>query len=114
MARLVGYCGLICTDCPAYVATQKNDDVLRKETADMWAKRYGNALKPEDINCDGCVSAGRHVGHCSVCEVRLCGQEKGVVNCAYCREYACAKLDKYLHMSPVMKANLEEIRKGLK
>ncbi|MCK4356498.1 DUF3795 domain-containing protein [Candidatus Bipolaricaulota bacterium] len=25
MEKMIAYCGLICTNCPAYIATQKND-----------------------------------------------------------------------------------------
>ncbi|MFC1900236.1 DUF3795 domain-containing protein [Chloroflexota bacterium] len=112
--KQVAYCGLIYTDCGTYIATQKNDDKLRKEMAEDWSKKYNHAFKVEDINCVGCIpTSGKHVGQPSVCSIRKCGQEKGVINCAYCDDYACEKLQKYFEMAPVMKANLEEIRKGL-
>ena len=112
--KQIAYCGLICTDCGAYIATQKNDDKLRKEMVEDWSKKYNHPFKAEDINCVGCIpTSGKHVGQCSVCPIRKCGQEKGVVNCAHCDEYACDELGKYFAMAPVMKANLEEIRKGL-
>jgi len=112
---MTAYCGLVCTECGAYIATQKNDNKLRAEVAADWSKKYGAPMKAEDINCVGCVvKAGRHIGHASVCEVRLCGQAKGVVNCAYCPDYGCDKLEKYHQMAPQMKANLEAIRKGLR
>ena len=113
-AKQIAYCGLVCTDCNAYIATQNDDDEVRKETAAAWSKEYNADIKPEDINCDGCITGtDRVVGHAHVCEVRKCGQAKGVVNCAYCEDYACDELNKYFAMAPVMKANLEEIRKGL-
>jgi len=111
---MVAYCGLICTDCPAHIATQANDDKQRQAVAEGWTKRYKHDFKVADINCDGCVSTGRHVGQCSICEVRLCGIDRGFVNCAYCPEYSCAKLDKYFKMAPIMKNNLEKIRRKLK
>ncbi len=115
MAKMIGYCGLDCAGCGAYVATQKNDSKLRAKVAADWSKRYGTPLKAEDINCVGCtVKAGPHIGHAGVCEVRLCGQAKGVANCAYCQDYGCEKLAKYHQMAPQMKVNLDEIRKGLK
>ncbi len=112
--KQIAYCGLVCTDCDTYIATQKNDDKLRQEVAENWTKKYNHKFKMEDINCVGCIpAAGRHVGQCDMCEIRRCGQEKGVTNCAYCGEYVCEKLGKYFEMAPVMKANLEEIRKGI-
>ena len=114
MTKIVAYCGLICTDCTAYIATQNDDDDMRKATAEKWAVEYNHPFKPEDINCVGCIPVdGKHVGQCYVCEVRKCGQEKGVTNCAYCEEYICEELGRYFEMAPIMKANLEEIRKGL-
>jgi hypothetical protein len=114
MDKQIAYCGLICTDCPAYIATQNDDDDIRKTTAEDWTKRYNHQFKIEDINCDGCIAGtDRVIGQCLVCIVRKCGQEKGVTNCAYCEEYVCDELAKYFEMAPVMKANLEEIRKGL-
>jgi hypothetical protein len=113
--KQIAYCGLVCTDCGAHIAMQKNDDRLRQEVAEEWTKKYNHKFKAEDINCAGCiVTVGQHVGQCGVCEIRRCGQQKGVINCAYCSDYSCVKLEKYFQMAPVMKANLEEIRKGLK
>jgi hypothetical protein len=115
MEKQIAYCGLICTDCNAYIATQNDDDAKRKEIAEDWSKQYNHSFKSEDINCVGCIPVeGKHVGQCVVCEVRKCGQEKGVINCAYCDDYACEVLGRYFEMAPVMKSNLEEVRKGLK
>ncbi len=115
MEKQIAYCGLVCTDCDAYIATRKNDNEMRKNIAAEWSKQYNVDIKPEDINCDGCLPRTvKTIGHLNVCPVRKCGQEKGVVNCAYCEDYACEELGKYFEMAPVMKENLEEIRKGLK
>jgi len=47
---MIAICGLICNDCPAYIATQKDDDEMRKKIAEEWSSdQY--PLKPEDINC---------------------------------------------------------------
>ena len=55
MDKIIGVCGLTCTECPAYQATLKDDDKERKRVAEMWSKEYGAEIKPEDINCDGCT-----------------------------------------------------------
>jgi hypothetical protein len=113
--KIVAYCGIVCTECPALIATKNNDDKKRKETAEMWSKAYGHEMKPEDINCTGCVSGkGKKLAYCAVCEVRKCGQEKKVVNCAYCNDYVCETLGNFFQRAPQLKANLDEIRKGLK
>jgi len=114
MEKMIAYCGLVCTECPAFLATQSDDDAKRKEIAEQWTQKYNHDFKPEDINCDGCLAdTGRVVGYVNVCEIRKCGQEKGVENCAYCNDYGCKKLTDFTQMVPEAKANLEEIRKGL-
>jgi len=114
MDEIIGICGLVCTDCPAFKATQKDDDEERRRVAEMWTKEFGADIKPEDVNCDGCViEDGRHFNYCSKCEIRECGGEKGVENCAHCVEYSCGKLGKFFQMAPQAKSKLEEIRSNL-
>ena len=35
-----GYCGLDCSQCEAYLATQKNDDAERSRIAKAWSDQY--------------------------------------------------------------------------
>lgn len=94
----IGMCGLDCSVCEAFIATKNNDDKLREKTAKEWTKRYRSdkpdrqPVKPEDINCLGCLSQGPIYLYCRQCKVRNCGLEKGVKNCKECREYRCAVL----------------------
>lgn len=114
MDKMIAFCGLICTECPAFIATQKDDDKEREKVAKVWSKEYKCDMKPEDINCDGClVESNRLFSHCKVCEIRKCGQEKEVKNCAYCDDYACEILNEVLNDVPKAKIALEEIRKNL-
>jgi hypothetical protein len=114
MKEMIAYCGITCTECPAFVATQKDDPDERTRVAEMWSKEFNVELKPEDINCDGCLAdSSRLFSHCHVCEIRKCGQEKEVINCAYCDDYGCEKLTAFLDMVPEAKETLEEIRKNL-
>jgi hypothetical protein len=113
MDKMIAYCGIVCTECPAFIATQQNDDAKRKKVAEMWSKQYKMAVKPEDINCDGCISGSRRLlNYCSICEIRKCSQDKGVKNCAYCNDYACDKLTRFYAMAPHAKESLEKIRKS--
>ncbi len=115
MNNLIAYCGLNCAECPAYIATQTNDDTKRKQVAEEWQKAFNPDIKPEDINCDGCTSKStRLFSHCLECKVRLCGIEKGVENCAYCPDYACDILKEYFKMAPKMQESLDSIRKNIK
>jgi hypothetical protein len=112
MKETIAFCGINCAECKAFIATQKDDDVVRKETAAEWSKMFGHEIKPAEINCDGCLSIdGRHINYCNVCEIRKCGIENEVINCAYCVDYKCDKLAKFHDNAAEAKNRLEEIRK---
>jgi hypothetical protein len=114
MEKMIAICGINCSECPAFLATQSNDDLKRNEVAEMWSKQFQTSFKPEDINCDGCTTGKERLfGHCHVCEIRKCGREKQVKNCAHCEEYICGKLNEFFGMVPQTKTTLDEIRKGL-
>ncbi len=114
MEKIIAYCGLVCSECPAYLATQQDDNAARKKVAELWAKQFNMPMKPEDINCDGCTTSEgkRHVGHCHICEIRKCAKGRVVVNCAYCDDYGCQKLTQFFTMAPHAKATLEKVRKS--
>jgi hypothetical protein len=115
MESVVAFCGLVCTDCKAFIATQENDDVKRRDVAEAWSKLVGREIKPEEINCDGCLTGdGRHINYCSICEIRKCGMEKGVKNCGYCVDYKCEKLVKFFEQASEAEKKLEEVRQQLR
>ncbi len=113
MEKVVAYCGLVCSDCIAFIATHENSDVKRREVAAIWTKEYGRAFKPEEINCEGCVKDGKHFGYCDSCEIRKCGTSKGVANCAYCADYGCEKIAHFFTVAPKAKETLEQIRQEM-
>lgn len=109
--KMIGFCGITCTECRAFVATKEDDDAKRKDVAETWSKEYGGEIKPEDINCDGCViKGGRHVNHWDVCEIRKCGAERSVLNCAHCDDYKCETLKGLLDQLPEAEKTLRGIR----
>lgn len=111
MNEMIAFCGLLCSECGAFLATRDDDNDKRAEVAKLWSKEFNKDFKPEDINCDGCLSEGGNLfNYCNVCEIRKCGREKGVMNCAYCDEYSCEKLEKFFQMVPDAKDRLDEIR----
>ena len=63
--RYVAYCGIDCSQCP----------------------QYQNSC-PE-----GCLGI-TGVDYCGQCEVRKCSMERQSVNCGFCGEYPCQKLEK--------------------
>jgi len=111
MEEIVAYCGLVCTECPAYKATKEDDDKARAKIAEEWSKRYQHSFKTEDINCSGCLAVGDvQIGYCRVSEIRKCGSDRKVLNCGYCIEYPCDKLNEFHTKVVEAKANLEAIR----
>ena len=87
MEKLIACCGLNCATCDARIATVKNDDELRKVTAEKWKQMYSAAdLTPEMINCTGCREPGVKFSHCNECEIRNCVKAKGYDTCGDCNE----------------------------
>ncbi len=108
---LIAYCGLNCEKCPAYQATQDNDQTLREKVAVDWSKEFNVDLTAFDINCDGCKSVeGAHFSHCFECPMRLCAMERSLSTCADCGEYPCKDLEEFFGWVPEAKAALEELR----
>ena len=109
---LISFCGINCLDCPAYIAKRTDDMELREKTAKAWSSPEFS-VKAEEINCDGCITLNKVLfSHCTVCQVRACGLEKGVENCAHCDEYSCEKLERIWNMlqSKESKERLDAIR----
>jgi len=111
METMIAYCGIICSKCPVYKATQDNDDRAREDVARLWSKQYGMDIKPEDVHCDGCLQAnGRLFSHCRTCGIRACGMEKKVSTCADCADYACEPLKLFHSIAPHAGRMLEKLR----
>jgi hypothetical protein len=98
MDRMVAFCGIICSDCPAYLATQADDRDALEQVLTHWRKAFDAPhITVEDIICDGCLTSdGRLNGYCQHCKIRPCAVERGVTNCAHCDEYACDQLEHLL------------------
>jgi hypothetical protein len=117
MNSIVAYCGLACDTCPIHLATIEtnidNQARMRVQIADQLSKIYGTTPKPDIItDCDGCKSGnGRLFTGCIDCEIRKCATKKEIINCAYCSDFACEKLQKHYKFDPRSRDRLEEIRK---
>ena len=108
---MIAFCGLDCSKCEGYLATQENDDDMRAKVAKQWSALYNADIKPAHINCDGCRSEGRKFFYCSnICEIRKCCIEKDVANCAACDMYACDKLKKFFELAPEANIALDKLR----
>jgi hypothetical protein len=108
---MLGYCGLDCTHCEAYIATANNDDAHRARIAEQWTKQYGASIELHHINCTGCTGSGVKLNYCeSMCAIRKCAVERAVATCAECADYPCATLDPLLKAVPQARENLESRR----
>jgi len=115
MENIIAHCGIVCSDCPTFKATKMNSDAERKRVAELWTKQYGRPFKPEEINCDGCLTRGTRVfSYVGICEIRKCAQKRNLKNCAYCGDYKCEKISKLHEQAPKAKETLDKVRNNLK
>ncbi|MBN1661510.1 MAG: DUF3795 domain-containing protein [Anaerolineae bacterium] len=115
MEPMIAYCGLVCTDCPAYVATQANDWDALDRLAVYAREHYGQPdATAESTMCDSCKSdSSRLCGYCAVCDVRACAMALNLANCAHCADYACDKLERFWSMAAEARTTLDAIRASL-
>jgi hypothetical protein len=115
MEKMIAYCGLVCTDCPAYLATQANDRAALERVAAQWREEFNApSITVESIICDGCLTdQGRKCSHCFECDIRACAMALNVANCALCADYACEKLQGFFGFVPDARTLLDGIRAGL-
>jgi hypothetical protein len=110
MKEIIACCGLACTTCEAYLATQHNDATKKQEIAGRWSQQFKMDIKAEDITCDSCrEAAGRHSGYCRACEIRKCCDSRNLQNCAFCPDYACGKLSQFHGMAPEAQQRLDRL-----
>ena len=93
MKDMIGYCGLDCEKCDAYLATVNDDQALREKTAKLWAELNNAPILPEHINCEGCRVNGAKTVFCEhICEIRKCALEKEFPPAAAVRNWKPARL----------------------
>lgn len=106
MKKMIGYCGLDCEKCDAYIATVNDDQALREKTAKLWAELNNAPILPEHINCDGCRVDGKKTVFCdSLCGIRQCALKKGVTTCG-----GCPDLEKCQNIKMVISDNPEALK----
>ena len=108
--RMIAYCGIVCTDCDAYKATQAEDMEALEAMAKKASEQFGIELAAADSMCDGCLAAtGRQIGYCHECAIRLCAVPRGVETCAHCDDYPCDKVEGFSKPGTPHRKMLEKI-----
>jgi hypothetical protein len=115
MDTIVAYCGLTCSECEAYIATQEDDSAALATVAAKWSEEYGGpGFAAESVICDGCTThGGRLCSHAPQCGIRTCAMERGVETCGHCADYACEMLDKLFLQGSEPRQTLDKIRAEL-
>jgi hypothetical protein len=91
MQPVLARCGYRCDLCLAYQPNVQKDPSSQQVLSDGWYKYFGFRIPPEQILCDGCLSADSKTIDQN-CLVRPCVIAKGLNNCAGCEDYACENL----------------------
>ena len=93
-ANMMSACGVLCSECPAYLAAEKGSAHQRR-TIEAWHRIYGLNETVEHISCCGCLGPDEGVFHTSRnCRARSCCRSQGFSSCAECLSGSCAKLEK--------------------
>lgn len=94
MPTMMSVCGVLCSDCPAYLGGEKG--VAHQErTAAAWKRIYGLDETAANIACHGCLGPDDLLFHTSrTCRARLCCRSREFDSCAECAEEQCPDLEK--------------------
>lgn len=109
MKKMIGYCGLDCEKCDAYLATINDDQALREKTAKLWAELNQAPILPEHIHRQGCRVDGVKTIFCDkLCAIRQCALKKGMATCGNCADLeSCSTVRAILENDPSALANLK-------
>ena len=107
---MIAYCGIDCSKCGSYLATQSGKHEELEKVAVRLAKLYQAEVKPEYVICDGCRTGGRHSYFCSnTCKMRGCCIERGFYFCIECKDFPCKELQSELKNNPEAENNLKKL-----
>ena len=113
---MIAFCGLDCTTCSAYLATQADDLAEKERVAERWREETGEEeIDVDYVTCDGCRAFERRLGgHCLTCKIRACAIVRGIENCGHCPNYPCTDLNEVFHYAPEARERLDEIKRSLR
>jgi hypothetical protein len=112
MDKMIAYCGIVCTECEAFKATQSGEPNALEKVAASWREQFDSSITAASIACDGCLADSETLcSYCSVCPLRVCALQRQETNCAYCAEFErCEKLETYFSHAPHMREVLTNMR----
>lgn len=112
MTRILAYCGIVCSACPAYLATRSRDPAALARAAEVFRREYGIAgATAENVRCAGCPSDdGPRAGQMPGCPILACARGRSLPHCAACSEYVCGTLARFLRSHPDERATLDALR----
>ena len=88
------YCGHDCARCVTYIATQRNDDNLRRQSQSFYKEQFGLDIPLEKFNCEG--GRSQNVFElCKECPFVKCCKERSVDSCSKCPGYPCKEISDY-------------------
>ncbi|MGC9468588.1 MAG: DUF3795 domain-containing protein, partial [Anaerolineae bacterium] len=109
--KIVAYCGIICSECDAYKATQSKDQAALERVAAAWREQFSPEITAASIACDGCLPTdGALCGWGAECPIRACAIDRGVNSCAHCPDYGCDTITEFLSHSPETRKVLDAMR----
>ncbi|WP_092208375.1 DUF3795 domain-containing protein [Desulfoluna spongiiphila] len=108
---MIAYCGIDCSKCKSYIATQSGKRGELEKVARNLAQIYHAEVKPEYVVCDGCKADKRHSYFCSNrCNMRPCCMDRNYTSCIECSDFPCAELELEIRNKPEAWENLEKMR----
>ena len=109
----ISYCGLLCNECPVFIATAENDEAAKERIAKEFSGERMQFTK-EDMNCYGCFHEETVKSKmCGGCEIRICASGKEVKNCAHCTDYPCDYINTYAKAGSENRERLDGIFNAL-
>ncbi len=85
----ISFCGDICSLCPRFIATQKNDENELTRVAELWFKLgfRDTIVSNDEIRCNGCTKE-RYCAH----SINSCEFLDDKKNCGECDHFPCDKI----------------------
>ncbi|MBI2850256.1 MAG: DUF3795 domain-containing protein [Chloroflexi bacterium] len=109
----ISYCGILCNECPVYVATATNDMQMKAKLAKEYSSAR-NQFSIDDMNCYGCFWEGNKTSTlCGKCDIRNCAEPKRLKNCGYCEEYPCSHINSHVREGTENRKRLDRIKASL-